>query len=234
MKQRHGKKYRQAEEKIKPGTLYGLGEGVSVLKQTSSTKFDSSCEVHMNLGIDTKQADQNVRSTVVLPHGTGKKLRIIAFVPEVDKKTVLDMGAIKAGDDDLIDEIAKGFLDFDVAIAKPEMMRKLAKVAKILGQKGLMPNPKAGTVSDDVSKLMDELQKGKIEFRADKLGNLHNTFGKVSFGEQQLVENLKAYLHAVNAVRPSTIKGTYIKSITITSTMGPGIKLNVQDAIRAV
>lgn len=232
--QKRGKKYRAASEKIDVEKFYNLDEAVSLLKDSSTTKFDSSCEVHMRLGIDIAQADQNVRSTVVLPHGTGKKVRIIAFVPESDQKMVLQAGVIKAGDDELIAEIEKGFLDFDVAVAKPEMMRKLAKVAKILGQKGLMPNPKAGTVAEDILKVIGDLQKGKIEFRADKFGNLHNIFGKHSFEKEKLAENLKTYIQSVVAVKPSTLKGTYVQSITLATTMGPGVKVSVPEALAAL
>lgn len=231
MKKR-GKKYHQAFAQVDRNRLYELEEGISLLKNTSCTKFDATCEVHVKLGIDPKQADQNVRNTVSLPHGSGKDIRVIAFVTEVDKKEALEAGALKAGNDDLINEVAQGFLGFDVAVAKPEMMKKLAKIAKLLGQKGLMPNPKAGTVTVDIAQAIKELKTGKIEFRIDKAGILHNIFGKYSFTKENLIENLKSYLQAIHNARPSSVKGTFIESITLATTMGPGIRLNVQQALK--
>jgi large subunit ribosomal protein L1 len=228
----HGKKYRTAASLIEKDKLYEtLAEAIALLKKTSTVKFDASAEVHFNLLIDPTQGDQLVRSTVALPHGTGKKVRVIAFVGDDKVKEALSAGAIEAGSAELITKIQKGWLDFDLAIATPEQMKELGKVAKILGPKGLMPNPKAGTVTNDVGKTVKESLAGKIEFRNDKLGNLHNVFGKISFAEKQLEENLKIYLKAVSEAKPSGVKGNFINSITLASTMGPGIKLNVNKAL---
>lgn len=232
-----GKKYQNAlkfvAEKLQDKKNFELKEAVNVLTETSTVKFDPSCEVHINLDIDPKQSDQMVRSTVVLPHGTGKTVKIIAFVPDEVVKEAMQVGVIDAGLDNLIEKINKGWLDFDIAVAHPDAMKSLGKVAKILGPKGLMPNPKAGTVSADIVKIINELKAGKVEFRADKDGNLHNTFGKISFGKEKLFSNVKAYLKAVVDAKPSSLKGSYIRSITFATTMGPGIPVDVSDAMKA-
>lgn len=230
---KHGKKY-VAAKKLVTEPSYGFSEAVALLKKTSTTKFDSSCEVHVQLGIDVKQSDQAVRSTVVLPHGTGKTLRVVAFVSENMVKEALAAGAVKAGLDDLIEEINKGWLEFDVAVALPTVMKNLGKVAKTLGQKGLMPNPKAGTVTDDITKTIGEIKKGKVEFRADKLGVVHNIFGKVSFGEKELEENLKVFLKAIMEAKPSAMKGTYLNGLAVTTTMGPGIRMDLQKTMEVL
>ena len=227
---KHGKKYKEAKKLVeKP--LYEIGEAIVLMKKTSTVKFDASAEVHMKLGLDPKQADQLIRGTVVMPNGTGKKVRVIAFVPEALVKTAKAAGAIEAGLEDLIEKIVKGWMDFDVAVAIPEVMKGLGKIAKTLGQKGLMPNPKAGTVTTDIEKTIGEIIKGKVEFKLDKLANLHNIFGKVSFAEAHLEENLKAFLKAIAAAKPSGAKGIFVQSITIASTMGPGIRLDVNKAL---
>ncbi len=224
---KRSKNYKAAIELLKEKESYNPDEAVSLLLQTAKTKFDASCEIHMNLGIDPKQADQALRGTMNLPHGTGKKLKVAAFVPEDKVKEAKDAGAIEAGADDLIEKVNDGWTDFDIAVATPDMMKNIGKVAKILGQKGLMPNPKSGTVTPEPGKIIEELMKGKIEYRNDKLGNLHNIFGKVSFGEAKLKENLESYINKIMEIKPSGIKGTYIKTITLTTTMGPGIRLDV-------
>lgn len=227
---RHGKKYRESKKLVdKP--VYELAEAIALLKKTSQTKFDSSCEVHMKMGLDPKQADQLLRGTVVLPHGTGKTVRVIAFVPESLQNTAKQAGAVEAGADELIGKIVKGWLDFDVAVATPDMMKSLGKVAKTLGQKGLMPNPKAGTVTTDITKTVGEIMKGKVEFRMDKLANVHNVFGKVSFAEADLAANLKAFLQGILQAKPAGAKGIFIKTITLASTMGPGIRLDVNKTL---
>jgi len=223
---RRSKNYKAAKDLLTK-EAYSVDEAIKLLLESAKTKFDGSCEVHMHLGIDPKQADQALRGTMNLPHGTGKKVKIAAFVPEDKVKECKDAGAIEAGADDLIEKVSKGWLDFDIAVATPDMMKNIGKVAKTLGQKGLMPNPKSGTVTPEPGKVIGELMKGKIEYRNDKLANLHNIFGKVSFGEAKLKENLDAYLKTIVDVKPSGIKGTYIKSATITSTMGPGIALDL-------
>lgn len=227
-----GKKYREALKKIDSTRSYSLEEAIPLVKQTSPTKFDASVEIHMHLNINPAKADQGLRSTVALPHGTGKSVRVIAFVEEGMVKEALEAGSIKAGADELIEEINKGWLEFDVAIAHPNLMKKLGKVARVLGQKGLMPNPKSGTISPDVSKTIAEVKKGKVEFRNDKNGNLHNVVGKISFGEDQLKENVQAYIRTIVAARPSGVKGNFLKSMTLTSTMGPGIKLDIAPFVK--
>lgn len=222
---KHGKKYKAAKALVTQ-KIYGIEEAVSLLKKTSTAKFDASCEIHVTLGIDPKQSDQMVRSTVALPHGTGKEVRVIAFVTEEKIKDCKAAGAMKAGDADLIAEIEKGFLDFDVAVATPDMMKNLGKISKILGPKGLMPNPKAGTVTVDIVNAIAQIKKGKVEFKNDKFGVVHNIFGKVSFGEKGLKENLIAFLRMLYESKPSGVKGVFIKNISVATTMGPGINLD--------
>jgi large subunit ribosomal protein L1 len=223
-----GKKYNEAKKLITK-EIYPLKEAIALLKQTSTTKFDGTCEVHMNLGVDPRQADQNLRTNVSLPHGTGKKVRVVAFVGEEDVKAAKAAGAVEAGTEDLVDKVQKGWTDFDIAVATPDQMKKIAKVAKTLGQKRLMPSPKSGTVTADFEKAIAELNKGKIELRVDKQGNIHSIFGKVSFGEDQLEENLKTITKKIMEIKPASQKGTYIKSLTVTTTMGPGIGINTSD-----
>ncbi len=230
----HGKKYRAALEKIEQNKFYTLEEGSKLLKDTSITKFDGSVEVHMNLGIDPTQADQMIRSTVSLPHGTGKKVRVIAFVSDDLVKGAKEAGAMEAGSVELIEKIEKGWLDFDVAVATPDMMKGMAKIARQLGQAGLMPNPKSGTVTPDPIAVIGDLIKGQVEFRNDKQGNLHNVVGKISFGETQLFENIAAYLKAVNEKKPTSMKGNYVKSITLCTTMGPAIRLDVNGTLSSL
>lgn len=229
-----GKKLVKAMELVDNNKLYTLDEACELLKKTATTKFDSSCEIHLKLGVDTKQADQLVRSTVALPHGTGKEVRVIAFVNEDQVKEAKEAGAVKAGLEELIEEIIKGYMDFDVAVASPDVMKNLGKVAKILGTKGLMPNPKAGTVTPEIAKTIAELKKGRVEFRTDKQGQIHNVFGKVSFSAEDLKGNLKALLKAINDTKPSGVKGTYIQGLSLATTMGPGIKVSVSDAFSSL
>ncbi len=214
-------------EKVNSEKLYPLEEAVKLVKETSPTKFDASVEVHIKLTIDASQAEQNVRSTVPLPHGTGKNVRVVAFVEDGMVKEALAAGAIKAGNAELIEEITKGWMEFDVAVAHPLLMKDLGKIARNLGQKGLMPNPKAGTVTPDIAKAIGEVKKGKVEFRNDKQANLHNMVGKVSFDAKALQENIETYLKAVMAHRPSAAKGRFLQTITLCSTMGPGIHVDV-------
>ncbi len=230
----HGKKYRAALEKIEAGKLYPLDEAAALVKATAATKFDSSIEIHLNLGIDPTQAEQMIRSTVSLPHGTGKKVRVVAFVTEDRVKEAKEAGAIEAGSDELIEKIEKGWLDFDTAVATPDMMKGLAKVARQLGQAGLMPNPKAGTVTPNISGVISDLIKGQVEFRNDKQGNLHNVVGKASFDDKKLAENVASYLKAVNEKKPSAVKGTFINSITLCAAMGPAVKVAVNETLSAL
>lgn len=230
----HGKKYRDAVKKLEGVTACGLDEAVKLLKTTSTTKFDSSLEIHMRLNVDPTHADQMVRATLALPNGTGKEVRVIAFVADDRAKEAKAAGAMKVGMDDLIDEISKGFIDFDVAVATPDAMKSLGKIAKILGTKGLMPNPKAGTVTTDIGKTIEAIKKGRVEFRTDKMGQIHNIFGKVSFSEEQIKENLKSFIRAVIDTKPASIKGTFIANIGVATSMGPGIKLDMQKVLQEI
>ncbi len=207
---------------------YPIAEAMELLPKLSTVSFDATAEVHIRINADTTQADQLVRTTVALPHGTGRTVRIAAFVPDDRVAEAKKAGADLAGKEDLISKIEKGVIDFDVAVAAPEVMKELGKVAKILGQKGLMPNPKSGTVTTNIAKTIAELKKGRIECKMDKQGIIHTVFGKLSFGPEKLKENLEALLHAVKEAQPSGIKVEYIASVTVAPTMGPGIKLELK------
>ncbi len=224
---KRSKKYRAAQEKVQHDKIYTLEEACKLLTETSTTKFDSTVEVHFNLNIDPKYPDQQIRTTVSLPHGSGKTKKIAAFVSDDQVDAAKKAGADIAGSDDLIEKVAKeNFTDFDVAIATPESMRKMAKIGKILGTKGLMPNPKSGTVTTDIVATIQEIKKGRVEFRNDPQGNVHVVGGKVSFGTDKLIENVRAVIEAIKNARPTGVKAIYINSVTLTSTMGPGIKLS--------
>lgn len=231
---KYGKKYKEAASKLAGKPAHGLTEAVKLLKETSATKFDGTVEIHLNLNIDPKQSDQMVRSTVTLPHGTGKKLKIAAVVPDDKVKSAKAAGATAAGMEDLIAELGKGKFNYDVVVATPDAMKKLSKVAKVLGQKGLMPNPKSGTVAPDVEKAIEELMRGRIEFRNDKEGNIHSIFGKTSFKEEELENNLRAFLQAIREAKPSGVKGTFIKSMTVCTTMGPGVRLDINETMSSL
>ena len=222
-----GKKYKEAKAKLEGLGPVDTAQAVKLLKETAVTKFDSSCEIHMRLGVDPTHADQMVRGTISLPHGTGKEVRVIAFVPDAKVKEAKNAGAVEAGLEELIEKVSKGFLDFDVAVATPDAMKELGKIARVLGPKGLMPNPKAGTVTPEIGKTVESIKKGRVEFRTDKLSQIHQIFGKVSFTEDQLKENLEAFIKAIMDAKPSSAKGTYIKNIAVATTMGPSVKLNL-------
>ncbi len=224
---KHGKKYLEAIKDIDFKKSHTPEEAIATLKKIQITKFDPSIEIHLKLGVDLTKPEQNVRSTVVLPKGTGKELKILAFVSDKDEKAAKTAGADFIGLEDMVDKIMKGWLGFDIAIATPEVMPKIAKVAKVLGSRGLMPNPKVGTVTTDVTKTIEEFKKGKIEFRSDSLGGIHTAIGKLSFSEGDLMENFLKFYRALTAVKPSTLKGIYVKSAHISSTMGPGLKLDL-------
>ena len=227
-----GKKYIESAEKLTEKESYTLSEALKLLKETSTTKFDSTAEIHLNLNIDPTKAEQAIRGTINLPHGSGKKLRIAAIVTDDKVKAAKGAGADEAGLEDLVAEFEKGKINYDVVVATPDVMKQLGKVAKILGQKGMMPNPKAGTVTDDIEKTIKELRAGRLEYRNDKEGNIHSIFGKLSFKEEELENNLKSFLKVIRDAKPSALKGSFIKTITLTSTMGPGIKLNVNEALK--
>lgn len=208
------------------GKVYSTGEAVEIMKKTAKTKFDSSVEVHMKLGIDPKQADQIVRGSCVLPHGTGKKIRIAVFAEGDDAAAALQNGAAVAGSDEMIKAIKEtGVCHFDVAVATPAMMKKLAPIAKTLGQKGLMPNPRNETITTNIKKTLEDLQKGKVAFRNDDSGNIHQMVGKISWDAAKLAQNIDHFVAAIRKMKPSSAKGTYIQSATVKTTMGPGIKI---------
>ena len=230
----HGKKYKNAASLIEAEKAYALKDAVALAKKTSTTKFDASVEVHLNLGIDPVQADQQLRKTVSLPHGTGKKLRVIAFCGDERVKEAKAAGAIEAGSEELVKRIEGGWMGFDKVVATPDVMKSLGKIAKTLGQKGLMPNPKSGTVTTDIAGVVKDLQGGLVEFRNDKQGNLHNIVGKVSFSEAQLEENIRTYLQAIVEARPAGIKGVYVKSLTLTTSMGPGVKVEINETLKSL
>ncbi|MDO8468549.1 MAG: 50S ribosomal protein L1 [Candidatus Peribacter sp.] len=223
---KRGKKYAERLA-LRTKSRYEIAEAMELLPKLSMTKFDATAEVHIRILADTTQADQLVRTTVALPHGTGRTVRVAAFVPDDRIAEAKKAGADLAGKEELIAQIEKGVIDFDIAVAAPEVMKELGKVAKTLGQKGLMPNPKSGTVTTNIAKTIAELKKGRIECKMDKQGIIHATFGKLSFGPEKLKENLEALLHAVKEAQPSGIKGEYIASVTVAPTMGPGIKLSL-------
>jgi large subunit ribosomal protein L1 len=221
-----GKKYKEAAKLVDSKKVYSIDEAAELIKKTSAAKFDATVELHVRLGIDPKKSDQQVRGTVSLPHGTGKTKKIIAFVSGEKVKDAKEAGADLIGDEETLAEIAKtGKIDFDIAVATPDMMPKLAKVAKVLGPKGLMPNPKSETVSANVTKMVSELKKGKIAFKADDAGILHTVLGKVSFDAIKIKENYEGMMEALRKAKPNTSKGVYIKNATIASTMGPGIRV---------
>lgn len=215
-------------EKVEKNKLYTIEDAVKLIKETSNSKFDATVEVAMNLNLDVKKADQQLRGAVVLPHGTGKSKKILVLTKGEGAKVAKELGADYVGDVDMITKIEKeNWFDFDVIIATPDMMPMLGKIGKLLGPKGLMPNPKTGTVTNDVAKAVEETKKGKVNYRTDSFGNVHGVVGKVSFDDDKLVENLKAFVEAIMKVKPSTVKGTYVKNISISSTMSPGVKLDL-------
>lgn len=207
--------------------LYAPEEALELAKKTATTKFDGSVEVHINLGIDVKKGDQQVRSTIIFPHSIGKAKKVIAFVPADKEKDAKEAGAEIVGGEELIEELAKmGKIDFEVAVATPEMMPKLAKVAKILGPSGLMPNPKTDTVGANIKKLIEDVKKGKVAFKNDTTGNIHQSIGKSSMDAKNLLENFNVLLDAIKKNKPASAKGVYLNSVTLTTTMGPGIKVD--------
>lgn len=226
MATKHGKKFREAAAKVDRAAVYSPLEAVKLVKELSAAKFDETVEAHFRLGIDTRKADQNIRGSISLPHGTGKTVRVAVFAEGAQAEQAAEAGADVIGSDELIAQIQKGEINFDAAIATPMMMAKVGRIGKILGPRGLMPNPKLGTVTMDVAKMVSELKAGRVEYRADRYGICHVPLGKVSFDEQKLVENYAALYTEILRVKPASAKGKYVKSISVSSTMGPGVKVD--------
>jgi len=220
---KHGKKYKEALKLIEEGKLYAAKEAVEIVKKTATAKFDETIELHVRLGVDPKYADQQVRGAVVLPHGTGKTKRVLVFAKGEKVKEAEDAGADFVGSDEMVTKIQGGWLEFDVAVATPDMMGTVGRLGKVLGPRGLMPNPKLGTVTMDLMKAISEIKAGKVEYRTDKAGNVHCPIGKASFDEAKLLENYQTLIDTLNRAKPAAAKGQYMKSITVSSTMGPGV-----------
>ena len=225
---KRGKKYVEAAKAIDRGTLYDVAEAVSLVKKTAVAKFDETIEAHIRTGCDGRHADQQIRGAVVLPHGTGKKVRILVFAKDAKADEAKAAGADYVGGEELIPKIQnENWFEFDVVVATPDMMGVVGRLGRVLGPKGLMPNPKAGTVTMDVTKAIQDIKAGKIEYRLDKTNIIHVPVGKASFTEEQLTDNFQTLIDAIMKAKPSTVKGAYLKSVALTSTMGPGVKLNV-------
>jgi large subunit ribosomal protein L1 len=223
---KRGKGFLEAKKKIESGKRYTLKEAVNLIVATSRTKFDEAVDAAIRLGVNPAHADQMVRGSVVLPHGLGKSVKVLVFAKGEKEKEAIDAGADVVGTDDIIEKIKNGWLEFDRVVATPDMMGSVGKLGKILGPRGLMPNPKVGTVTFDVAKAVNELKAGKVEFRVEKAGIVHSPVGKVSFGAEKLLENVSALIETIIKLKPASSKGTYLKSISISTTMGPGIKVD--------
>jgi len=224
---RHGKRYTELAKLVDRETVYDPDRAAALLKETATVKFDASLEAHIRLGVDPRHADQMVRGTVVLPHGTGKVVRVVVFAQGDKAQEALRAGADEVGGEDLVKKVEAGFLDFDVALATPDMMGMVGRLGRILGRRGLMPNPKSGTITFDLERAIGEVKSGRVEFKVDKGGIIHVAFGRASFSEEQILGNLAALVDAVNRARPSAAKGQYFKTLTVASTMGPGIRVEV-------
>ena len=223
-----GKKYLEVASKVDKTKVYTLEEAVKLVKETSVSKFDGSVEIAMRLNLDTRKSDQQLRGAIVLPSGTGKEKKVLVVAKGDNAKAAKEAGADFVGDVDILEKIEKeNWLDFDVMIATPDMMPLLGKLGKVLGPKGLMPNPKTGTVTTDVKKAISDVKKGRVEYRTDSYGNVHGLVGKVSFTEEQLKDNIKAFVSVIIKSKPSVVKGVYVKNVSLSTTMGPGIKLDV-------
>lgn len=223
---KRGKRYLEAAKLVDKTKEYPLLEATKLVKETSTVKFDATVEVAFRLNLDPRKAEQNLRGALVLPHGTGKVSRVVVIAQGEKAKEAEAAGADYVGDTDIIEKISKGWFDFDVIVATPDMMAQLGRLGRVLGPKGLMPNPKTGTVTTDVANAVKEIKSGKIEYRVDKVGNIHAVVGKASFTEMQLAENIFALYERLVQIRPNTVKGTYIRNVTVSSTMGPGIKIS--------
>lgn len=231
---KHSKRFKETLEKINNEKLYDAKMALGLVKEVASAKFDETVEVAVRLGVDPKHADQNIRGTVVLPNGTGKEVKVIVFAKGEKVKEAEEAGADEVGAEELAEKIEGGWLDFDVAVATPDMMSIVGKLGRVLGPQGLMPNPKAGTVTFDIAKAVKEIKAGKIEYRVDKTGIVHLPVGKVSFSEDDLVENFKVIMDALVRERPSAAKGKYLKSVVLSSTMGPGIRVDISDIMSLI
>jgi large subunit ribosomal protein L1 len=227
---KHGKRYLEASKLVDSAKLYEPSEALSLIKSMPKGKFDESVEIAIRLGVDPRHADQQIRGAVVLPYGTGRTVKVAVFAKGEKAKEALEAGAEKVGAEDLIDEIQKGWMDFDVAVATPDMMGAVGKLGKVLGPKGLMPNPKTGTVTMDVAKAVKEIKAGKVEYRVDKTGIVCVLIGKVSFDADKLTRNFRTIMDVIMKAKPASAKGTYVKSVVVSSTMGPGIKVSLQAA----
>jgi large subunit ribosomal protein L1 len=223
---KHGKKYLDAAKSYDKSVLYDLSDAVAQVKKNSVAKFDETIEVHIRTGCDGRHADQQIRGAVVLPHGTGKSVRVLVFAKGEKADEATAAGADFVGAEDLMTKIQGGWFDFDVVVATPDMMGLVGRIGRVLGPKGLMPNPKAGTVTMDVAKAINDIKAGKVEYRLDKANIIHVTIGKASFTEEQLSDNFQALMSAIIKARPSTVKGAYLKNVTLAPTMGPGVRLN--------
>jgi large subunit ribosomal protein L1 len=223
---KRGKKYLEARGKVNREAKYSLDEALDLLQETARAKFDETVEVAMRLGVDPKYPDQQVRGSVVLPHGTGKSVRVLVFAKGEKEKEALEAGADFAGSDDLVAKIQGGWLDFDKAVATPDVMGAVGRIGKLLGPRGLMPNPKVGTVTFDVARAVRDLKGGKVEFRVDKTATLHAGIGKVGFGKEKIRENFQVFFDAIQKAKPSGAKGTFVRTLSLSTTMGPGIRLN--------
>jgi large subunit ribosomal protein L1 len=223
--ERRGKNYRKVAEKVEADKLYTLSDAVALAAETNPSKFDATVEIHVRLGVDPRQADQNIRATVSLPHGTGKTIKVAVFAPEADHKAAKEAGADIVGDETFLAQLDKDVLDFDILIATPQYMPRLGKYARSLGPRGLMPNPKSGSVATDVAKAVKDAKAGKVEYRVDKQAIVHLGVGKASFGAEKLAENAKSFFDSLMSQKPTSIKGSFVKSISVSSTMGPAIKV---------
>jgi large subunit ribosomal protein L1 len=222
-----GKKLKSVKEKIEPGKEFSLEDAVKFLKESTYAKFDETVDLALNLGVDPRKSEQMVRGTVVLPHGIGKKVRVLVFAKGEKEKEALDAGAEFVGAEDLVDKISKGWLDFDKSVATPDVMGLVGKLGKILGPRGLMPNPKLGTVTFDIARTVKEIKAGKVEYKAEKAGIIHVPIGKISFDADKLLENARSVVNSIIKAKPATSKGKYLKKVSISSTMGPGIAVDL-------
>jgi large subunit ribosomal protein L1 len=223
----HSKRYQESEKQLDREKVYELKDALPLLKKMATPKFDGSVDLHFNLSIDPKKSDQMVRGTVVLPHGTGKKVRVAVFCKGEHEKLAKAAAADYVGGTELMDKVAAGFLDFDCAIATPEMMKDLSKLGKVLGPRGLMPSPKTGTVTNDIVKAIEDVRRGKVEFRVDKQGGVHLSVGKLSFDAEKLYENASRVIEALNEAKPASVKGKFVKTISVSASMNPGLRLAV-------